>query len=186
MTYLHAINGFEQLMGSLNIAWRETAMVVWSATLRVAGTVDAVGQLPDGSWILMDWKTGEYRPYKKGKDYYEGFFWPEENALQLAAYAAMFTEVTGNPVAQAWVVRFPRNQPQPVPCSNCDETGEIEIEAIAGVGCIDGPCPDCANGTVPPPGFSARQVADLESATLHFEMLVDHFRWLGHSPWQEA
>lgn len=172
---------FHYLEAKLDITWWATEMVVWSDTLRVAGTVDAVGQLPDGSWILMDWKTGEYRPEKKGKDYHGGFFWPAENALQLAAYASMFTEVTGHPVASAWIVRYPRNAPEPVPCAETHpETGHL----IGGGIYNDPPCRHCdGSGVVAPPGFSARQVADLGSAALHFDMLVDHARWLAQSPW---
>lgn len=182
--YRPTLDAFYKLQFNLEIRWRATEMIVWSNTLRVAGTVDAVGQLPDGSWILMDWKTGEWKP-EWVKKYKSGFFWPEENALQLAAYAAMFTEVTGHPVSQAWVVRFPRNQPEAIPCVHCCN-GFVVVKA--GVDDYDQePCPHCeGSGQSPPPGFEARQVANLESTALHYGMLVDHFRWLKQSLWVEA
>jgi len=191
--YEPTLTVFNLMADNLDIDWMATEMIVWSNTLRVAGTVDAVGQLPDGSWILMDWKTGEWKS-EWVKKYKSGFYWPGENALQLAAYSAMFTKVTGHPVSQAWVVRFPRNQPESLPCpeqgrgpyqTNCvhgryiiDEAGDDYLNEV---------CPVCnGTGTIPAPGFEARQVANLESAALHYEMLVDHFRWLKQRPWLEA
>lgn len=191
--YCDTLEVFRTLAVDMGITWRATEMIVWSNTLRVAGTVDAVGQLPDGSWILMDWKTGEYKP-EWVKKYKSGFFWPEENALQLAAYAAFFTEVTGHPVSQAWVVRFPRNQPRRIECPACYGNGpasSMELVGIPGADPMYG-CDVCAErpgelmtatGTVPAPGFEARQVANLEATALHYEMLVDHFHWLKQSPW---
>lgn len=147
------LSAFRKLGVDLQIEWRATEMVVWSPTLRVAGTVDAIGQLPDGSWVIFDWKTSNA-------------FYPE-HALQLAAYASFFTEVTSLEVARGYVVRFPKKQPKPVNCFACTHGLDHEI--------------DCEQ----PPVFEARQVRDLESTALHYEMLVEHFRWLAQSPWEK-
>ena len=91
------IKSFEEFTASHNIEWLATEMVVWDSDLAVAGTVDAIGRSPNG-WVICDWKTS--------KGHYP------EMALQLSAYAAMFTQLTGNPVAEGYVVRFPREQPE--------------------------------------------------------------------------
>lgn len=123
-----AIKAFEEFTASHNIEWLATEMVVWDSDLAVAGTVDAIGwssaiskpcptctpnptalkkncsqcagegTIKTAGYVICDWKTG--------KGHYP------EMALQLSAYAAMFTKLTGNPVAEGYVVRFPKEQPE--------------------------------------------------------------------------
>jgi hypothetical protein len=66
-------------------------MMVYSQTHQYAGAVDAVCKIGDRV-IIMDWKTSNqiYVEY----------------ALQVAAYAKAFEEMTGTPVHEAWVLRF--------------------------------------------------------------------------------
>ena len=67
-------------------------VVVWDDELKVAGTLDGVGTLPDGSVILWDWKTGS------------GPYW--EMALQLGAYWSMYGNLTGTVVDRLGIVKL--------------------------------------------------------------------------------
>ena len=75
---------------SINVEGVE--VTVWDEDLGVAGTLDAVGRNHQGKRIIWDWKTGS------------GPWW--EMALQLGAYARMLEGLTGEPVADAYIVKL--------------------------------------------------------------------------------
>ena len=72
----------------------EAEAVVWDDILKVAGTIDGVGEIGD-DLVIWDWKTGA------------GIYW--ETALQLAAYSALLMRVTGRRVSEAFAVRLPHS-----------------------------------------------------------------------------
>ncbi len=76
----------------------QNEMMVYSLTHQYAGAVDAVCKIGDRV-IIMDWKTSNqiYIEY----------------ALQVAAYAKAFEEMTGTPVHEAWVLRFDKTKKKP-------------------------------------------------------------------------
>ena len=63
-----------------------------------AGTIDAVAIKGD-ELVVVDWKTSN------------GLY--AEHMLQVAAYAKALQNATGIPVNEAWIVRFPRERPEP-------------------------------------------------------------------------
>jgi hypothetical protein len=69
--------------------------MVYSLQHQYAGSMDAVAT-HQGCLVALDWKTsnGLYREYD----------------LQVAAYAQALHEMTGQPVEQAWVVRFGKKE----------------------------------------------------------------------------
>ena len=69
-----------------------TEYAVWNDDLQVAGTCDVLGVNARGAQIVWDWKTGS------------GPWW--EMALQLGAYAGMVHRLTGEPVADAYIVKL--------------------------------------------------------------------------------
>ena len=71
--------------------------MVFSAKYRYAGAMDAIAYR-DGSLVALDWKTSN------------GIY--PEYALQVAAYAKALEEMTGNPVTEAWTVRFGKSAPE--------------------------------------------------------------------------
>ena len=81
-----------QFLTDENIRVEATEMPLWNNALRVAGTCDAVGRDKGGHRIIWDWKTGS------------GPWW--EMALQLGAYARMLEGLTGEPVADAYIVKL--------------------------------------------------------------------------------
>ncbi len=81
--------------GGLDIHLTET--MVYSAKYRYAGAMDAVAYRK-GKMVALDWKTSN------------GFY--SEYALQVAAYAKALEEMTGEPVAEAWAVRFGKREPE--------------------------------------------------------------------------
>lgn len=170
------LDAFKGFSDSLGVQWAATEMTVWHDELLVAGTVDAIGYYqapctagiqpcathPNGAtkWVIADWKTGKS-------------FYPEM-ALQLSAYAAMFERITGNPVAEAYVVRFPREQPEPVECTKCTGKGGKEQ------------CPTC-NDTylVQPPSFEVRKVADPGRGWERYQELVAQRQYVSDGVWKE-
>ncbi len=86
-------------------AWRRKARLdirlaettVYSAKYHYAGSMDAVAYRGNAR-VVIDWKTsnGLYREY----------------ALQVAAYAKALEEMTGQPVKEAWAVRFGKKAPE--------------------------------------------------------------------------
>ncbi len=79
----------------LDIRFTET--MVHSAKYRYAGTMDAVAYR-NGKVVALDWKTSN------------GLY-PEYD-LQVAAYAKALEEMTGEPVSEAWAVRFGKTKPE--------------------------------------------------------------------------
>ncbi len=76
--------------------WKITVLaselVVWDDENAVAGTLDGVGTLPDGSLVVWDWKTGS------------GPWW--EMALQLGAYGHMYGELSGRGVDRLFIIKL--------------------------------------------------------------------------------
>ncbi len=74
-----------------------TETTVYSAKYHYAGSMDAVAYRGK-ALVVIDWKTsnGLYR----------------EHALQVAAYAKALEEMTGQPVKEAWAVRFGKKGPE--------------------------------------------------------------------------
>ena len=66
-----------------------------------AGTIDAVAVkgIATNELVVVDWKTSN------------GLY--AEHMLQVAAYAKALQNATGIPVNEAWIVRFPRERPEP-------------------------------------------------------------------------
>jgi ATP-dependent exoDNAse (exonuclease V) beta subunit len=92
--YARLMSAFEALRAKhrLFIAPEDTERIVFSERYGYAGALDALGRLPNGQRVALDWKTSrEMRP---------------EYALQLAAYARAYEEMTGSgPVDQARAFR---------------------------------------------------------------------------------
>jgi len=63
-----------------------------------AGTIDAVA-IKGNELVIVDWKTSN------------GLY--AEHMLQVSAYAKALQLATGMPVNEAWIVRFPREKPEP-------------------------------------------------------------------------
>ncbi len=86
-------------------AWRDQSGIavslsermVYSERFLYAGSVDAVGMRGD-TLVALDWKTSN------------GLY--DEAALQVAAYANAWGEMTGNLVDEAWVVRVGKDKPE--------------------------------------------------------------------------
>ena len=66
--------------------------IIWSDEWQIADTCDAIGRYESGELVLWNWKTGTGP-------------WPEM-ALQLAAYAKMVELLTGEPVAEYFIVKL--------------------------------------------------------------------------------
>ncbi|GAM28103.1 hypothetical protein SAMD00019534_112790 [Acytostelium subglobosum LB1] len=93
----HIKQAFEQWKRDSGITMERRDTVVWSKKYGYAGAIDAVGRKKDGSLVALDWKTSSFI----GNEY----------ALQVSAYAKALEEITGERVAEAWVVRFHKTLP---------------------------------------------------------------------------
>jgi hypothetical protein len=95
----------EPVVGSF-LQWRHgsrldillSEQMVFSADHHYAGAMDAVAYRDDGALCALDWKTSN------------GLY--PENSLQVAAYAKALGEMTGEQVAEAWIVRLGKNAPE--------------------------------------------------------------------------
>lgn len=89
-------NTWRKSMPELRVLQNE--MMVYSLEHQYAGAVDAVCKVGE-KVVVMDWKTSNqiYVEY----------------ALQVAAYAKAFEEMTGTQVHEAWVVRFDKTKKKP-------------------------------------------------------------------------
>jgi len=74
-----------------------TETMVYSGKYRYAGAMDAVAY-QGGTLVALDWKTGN------------GLY--PEHLLQVAAYAKALEEMSGEPVTEAWAVRFGKKTPE--------------------------------------------------------------------------
>ena len=92
------IGAFNQWVKDNGIEMLPQAEVTVAHSFGYAGTIDALGVKED-KLIVIDWKTS-------------GGIYPEA-MLQVSAYAAALQECTGIEVAEAWIVRFPRDEPEP-------------------------------------------------------------------------
>lgn len=70
----------------------ETEHQMVSERMQVGGTADVIARRGDGALVLADMKTG--------KAIYD------EQLIQVAVYAAMYEETTGQPIADVYVVRI--------------------------------------------------------------------------------
>lgn len=92
------IANFATWLNNLNVTLDVSEFMVYSAEFLYAGSFDAVGRRPGESSVsIFDWKTANHLY--------------DENALQVAAYAKAYEEMTGIHVDQAWVVRFGKDSP---------------------------------------------------------------------------
>lgn len=86
------------------LAWRkekgieivQSEVRVFSKELEVAGCVDAIGRNKDGGLVVLDWKTSR------------GVYL--EMAYQVGGYALCLEELLDDTVAEAWIIRFPKNK----------------------------------------------------------------------------
>ena len=92
------IEGFNEWVTQNGVQMLREAEVTVAHRAGYAGTIDALGMKGD-KYVIIDWKTA-------------GGIYPEA-MLQVAAYAAAVEEMTAVQVAEAWIVRFPREEPEP-------------------------------------------------------------------------
>ena len=90
-------SGFLSWQGDAGLEIQYTEQMVYSATYKYAGSMDAVAKRGD-QLVALDWKTSS------------GIY--PEMALQVAAYAAAWEEMNAQSVHEAWVVRFGKKQPE--------------------------------------------------------------------------
>lgn len=110
-TVLNVLDGFELFERQSAIALRHSEVVVWSHRHKFAGTIDAIGALPSGELVALDWKTSNAL-----RDVY---------ALQLAAYTLAWNEMNGDavaPIRNGIVVRFDKKR------------AHFEARQVAGMG----------------------------------------------------
>ena len=146
--YQDTLNAFKAFEEQFNLTWLATEMTVWSNTLQVAGTVDAIGRTSQGGLVVFDWKTSHA-------------FYPEM-ALQVSAYASMLEEMIGESVVKAYVVRFPKEQPEMV--------NQIE------------PCKEAVPLT---PLFEVKEIASITHGWTRYKELVPQARYLKSKVWVE-
>ena len=96
LEYNPVIEAFRIWQESNNIDLILSEMCVYSVSLQVAGTLDALGA-KDGKIILIDWKTSN------------GFY--EDMALQCGGYVCCLEEMTGQTIDEGWIVRFDKRSP---------------------------------------------------------------------------
>jgi hypothetical protein len=97
-TYTTTIESFSAWEVEANLSIEKTERMVYSRTYGYAGTLDAIGFNADRGLAVLDWKTSN------------GLY--PESALQVAAYAIAYEEMTGEAITDAWVVRFGKSQPE--------------------------------------------------------------------------
>ncbi len=93
-TVVASFEGWRRYAG-LDIHLTET--LVYSAKYRYAGAMDALASRGD-TLVALDWKTGNR-------------IYPEFD-LQVAAYAKALEEMSGQRVAEAWIVRLGKRVPE--------------------------------------------------------------------------
>jgi hypothetical protein len=94
----NVLDSFELWERQSAVSFKHSEIVVWSHRHRFAGTIDAIGLLPTGAPIALDWKTSNALR--------------EVYALQLAAYALAWNEMNPSdaPVREGVVVRFDKKK----------------------------------------------------------------------------
>lgn len=169
--YQPALAAFNAFQAEHAVTWLATEMTVWSDHLEVAGTVDAVGRTKDGL-VVFDWKTSK------------GLY--HEHALQVSAYAVMLSYLVGEPVARAYVVRFPREQPL-VDCPGPNSFTSCLDERLL----TAHPCTLCGvyegePGKVPGPSFEVKEIADIWRGWDRYYDLVRQANYLKSKVWKET
>ena len=79
-----------KFMNNMGLTLEAVEVPLWNDVWRVGGTCDAIGRRSDNYRVIWDWKTGSGP-------------WPEM-AFQLGAYSGMIRRLTGERVAEAYVV----------------------------------------------------------------------------------
>ena len=92
-----AVQAYDEWRTQVPMEVVASELTIWSPSDQYAGTIDQVCRNSAGHWSVIDFKTGGAYP---------------EAALQVAAYANALEELTGIPVADAWILRIPRDQPE--------------------------------------------------------------------------
>ena len=86
---------------------KTTEMVLWGPSWNVAGTCDVVADDADDALTILDWKTGSS-------------IYPE-SAIQIAAYASMYAQLTGRPPLNGCVVHVTEDGCKPYYIKNLPE-----------------------------------------------------------------
>jgi len=109
----------EQVMMSLDIKPYRTEWRIAAPKEGIAGTVDFVGQLPDGTYCIMDWKTTKGMAKKFSNTYKKAKF-PIDNlddcdgvkySLQLNLYKYILEKYYGLRVSMMMVAAFSKFEP---------------------------------------------------------------------------
>ena len=95
--FVQVVDNFTEWRRKARLDIHLTETTVYSDKYHYAGSMDAVAYRGN-ALVVVDWKTsnGLYREY----------------ALQVAAYAKALEEMTGQPVKEAWAVRFGKKAPE--------------------------------------------------------------------------
>ena len=122
--YYRAIEAFNKWRSSIDAVYLESEVAVFydDGNIAYAGTIDALYQKPDGSLLVVDWKTGG-----NGK----GGIYPEY-MIQLSAYCRALTYMTGHETS-GMVVRMVMEYPQvqgftPTGRPRKNRAGELVLE----------------------------------------------------------
>lgn len=96
--YSETIEAFYAWEAEASLAIEKSERMVYSLEHGYAGTLDAIGWNADRGHAVLDWKTSN------------GLY--PEAALQVAAYAICWEEMTDEKVTEAWVVRLGKKRPE--------------------------------------------------------------------------
>ena len=89
-----AVRGAREFVADYGLSVVAIEVPVWHPTEQYAGTVDFIGQDPDGGLVIADWKRSN------------GIY--PEHGYQITAYADAIEALTGDYVIRAYVVRLPK------------------------------------------------------------------------------
>ena len=89
-----AVRGAREFVVDHSLTTVAVEFPVWHPTEQYAGTVDFIGQDPDGGLVIADWKRSN------------GIY--PEHGYQVTAYADAIEALTGDHVIRAYVVRLPK------------------------------------------------------------------------------
>ncbi|KAF2076423.1 hypothetical protein CYY_002280 [Polysphondylium violaceum] len=91
------VSAFDLWRAKAGLTFERKDSFVYSLSHRYAGAVDAVARHDDGHLIAIDWKTSN------------GFYGTQ--ALQVSAYCKALEEMFGEPIKEAWIVKFDKTNP---------------------------------------------------------------------------
>lgn len=89
-----SVNAFWAWKAECGLELRVSERMLFSLTHNYGGTLDAIGYKPDGTKVILDWKSSN------------GIY--ESMALQTAAYWYADGEMTGEWAAEIYIARFPK------------------------------------------------------------------------------